>query len=99
MSDFANTEHRPAIVACRVAALLSVESSSMVSWSLRACCSRNEPVPAAQASLVENSRMQVGSSGSKTMNFHQMSPKQPGLVWDMQKNGLESPGALSDKLE
>ncbi len=47
MSDFANTLHLPATVAPRPAPAASLASSSTSSPSLPACCSMNDPDPAA----------------------------------------------------
>ncbi len=55
MSDFANTLHLPAIVGGFFDLRLSSLNSSIVSLSLSACWSRNEPVPAAHTEFMENS--------------------------------------------
>ena len=72
MSDLAKTEQRPAMVASLAAAVDNRESSPTSILRRRDCCSRNEPVPAAQASLVEKSL--TAPSSPKTMNFEVWPP-------------------------
>ena len=52
MSDLANTEQRPAILAAFSARATMPPTSSMANCNRPACWSRKEPVPAAQSPLV-----------------------------------------------